>query len=65
MKKREELKASHLSFINAKRKVKKFVIHCLVWGFYSQTPFTNYQNNKTNTITMGANQGDYKKGDNK
>ena len=23
-------------------------------GFYSQTPFTNYQNNIENTITMGA-----------
>ena len=23
-------------------------------GFYSQTPFTNYQNNIANTITMGA-----------
>ena len=26
----------------------------LVWGFYSQTPFTNYKNNIANTITMGA-----------
>ena len=33
----------------------------LVWGFYSQTPFTYYQNNKTNTITMGAIRGDNQK----
>ena len=30
----------------------------LIWGFYSQTPFTYYQNNKTNTITMGEIRGD-------
>ena len=30
-------------------------------GFYSQTPITNYQNNKTNTITMGANREDNQK----
>ena len=33
----------------------------LVWGFYSQTPFTYYQNNKTNTITMGEIWGDNQK----
>ena len=26
----------------------------LVWGFYNQTPFTNYKNNIANTISMGA-----------
>ena len=52
-KEREELKASRLkiNFINEEDGLDTV----LVWGFYSQTPFTNYKNNKTNTITMGAN----------
>ena len=45
------LKGSRLkkNFINEG----EFNSACL-WGFYSQTPFTNYQNNIANTITMGA-----------
>ena len=31
-------------------------------GFYSQTPFTNDQNNKANTITMGAKKEESQKG---
>ena len=53
-----EPKASHQkeTFINGKDPVT-----VLVWGFYSQTPFTYYQNNKTNMITMGAILGDNQK----
>ena len=32
---------------------KRSPVTVLVWGFYSQTPFTNYKNNITNTIIMG------------
>ena len=47
----EILKGSRLkkNFINEG----EFNSTCL-GGFYSQTPFTNYQNNIANTITMGA-----------
>ena len=53
-----ELKASRQkeTFINGED-----LVTMLVWGFYSQTPFTYYQNNKTNTITMGAIRGDNQK----
>ena len=57
-KEREELKASHLKTL-LMEKIR--FLQCFVWGFYSQTPFTNYQNNKTNTITMGANREDKQK----
>ena len=30
-------------------------LQCLVWGFYSQTPFTNYQNNQNNNYYRGIN----------
>ena len=53
-----ELKASYQkeTFINGED-----LVTVLVWGFYSQTPFTYYQNNKTNTITMGAIRRDNQK----
>ena len=50
-----ELKVSHQkeTFING-----EYLVTMLVWAFYSQIPFTYYQNNKTSTITMGAIRGD-------
>ena len=49
-KEQEELKASCPKlFIN-----QGDINSACLWGFYSQTPFTNYQNNISNTITMGA-----------
>ena len=41
------------NFINEPKKRVPHYSACL--GFYSQTSFTNYKNNITNTITMGAN----------
>ena len=56
-KEREELKASRQTLLVPKEKSPKtktaYNVSC--GGFYSQTPITNYQNNKTNTITMGEN----------
>ena len=49
-KEREELKASRPKvFIN-----QGDINSACLGGYYSQTPFTNYQNNIANTITMGA-----------
>ena len=56
-KEQEELKASSPKVLL----MKKIFNSVLSGSFYSQTPFTNYQNNKINTITMGANRGDNQK----
>ena len=42
-------------------KSKSRPLHCLVWGFYGQTPFTNYQNNKKNNYYRGTNWEENKK----
>ena len=65
-KERELLKASRPTFINEeddpKKKLKtKATYNVSFRGFYSQTSITNYQNNKTNTITMGSNWEDNQK----
>ena len=42
---------------------KKLLFHSACLGaFYSQTPFTNYQNNVANTITMGEKKEENQKG---
>ena len=52
-KEREVLKASR-HFINDPTKSEKIPLQCLVWGFYSQTPFTNYQKKKQNNYYRGT-----------
>ena len=41
--------------------MEKILLQCLSWAFIAKPPFTYYQNNKTNTIIMGAIRGDNQK----
>ena len=54
-----ELKASRQKEILLMKKMS--LLQCLSGDFIAKTPFTYYQNNKTNTITMGEIRGDNQK----
>ena len=54
-----ELKASRQKEILLMKEM--ILLQCLHGDFIARTPFTYYQNYKTNTITMGAIRGDNQK----
>ena len=56
-KEREELEASHpKTFL-----MEKNLVTVLIWGFYSQTPFTNYQKLQIQKLLQGESRKKTKK----